>query len=140
MLPAQTGTAGLPPASRCIEPLHVIDRDDQGHVPRQQPEHVQYSQRDRPLIERRGGRLHEQERDLERPPPRPDERRATFGTNYPSGPSAPKGERRLTLGTSNESTRAPRPSTLHARFPQCRFPNPRLARENQRGRPSLDAL
>ena len=57
-----------------VEPLRVVERDEHRAALGERAQNVEHGQPDRVRIRRSVARLHDQERDLQRPPPRRKER------------------------------------------------------------------
>ena len=117
-----------------VEPLHVVDGDDERRGARQGAQRGQGGERDGLLVRRRAG-VGDEQRGLERAPLRGGEVVQRLGVGAEQVAERGVGEARLRLG----GTRGDRPharglGASDRRPPERRLADPRLARDQQRAR------
>ena len=117
-----------------VEPLHVVDGDDERRGARQGAQRGQGRERDGLLVRRRAG-VGDEQRGLERAPLRGGEVLQRLGVRAEQVAERGVGEARLRLG----GTRGDRPharglGSSDRRPPERRLADPRLARDQQRAR------
>ena len=120
-----------------IEPLQVVQREHNRLLARQGAEDVDECEADRPRFRRRAVRVGEQQRNLQRTPARRCELVCDVSEDRADQVRQP-GEREpgFRLDTAmGQNPRAALPGVLDARLPQERLADPRLAGDNERGRP-----
>jgi hypothetical protein len=137
-LVAQPPKRELEHASRGrVEPLGVVDGDEDGPMLGERAEHVEKRERDRALIRSFRARLPDEQSAFERTPTRAGECSQSFVEPLPEqiGESGER-ERRLRLGGAAGQDAPELPSgPVNAGMPENRLADTRLARNDQRGRP-----
>jgi hypothetical protein len=123
-----------------VEPLGIVDRDEQRAATGERAEDVQEGKPDRPLVWRLPFRLGEEERRLERPPLR----RGNSGQRVlecAGEEVAERGEGELHLRAGGPAGKRPlptRPGAGKARLPEHRLPDSHLALEHKGARASRE--
>ena len=122
-----------------VEPLHVVDRDDDRPVVRQHLQRGASRDPERPRIDPVCGRILEEECALERAASRRRQRRQHDVEDVlEQVAEARQSQTALGLGgPRGKDAQSPRMCTLDARKPKRRLPNASLALEHESSRPSL---
>ena len=117
-----------------VEPLHVVDGDDERRGARQRAQRGQGGERDGLLVRRRAG-IRDEQRRLERAPLRGGEVVQRLGVGAEQVAERRVREARLRLGgTGGDRPHARRLRACDRRLPQRRLADARLARDEQRSR------
>jgi hypothetical protein len=120
---------------RSVEPLDIVDRQEDGSALGQRPHDAEEAQRDRARKRRRAFGLPAQQCHLERAPLRLGETRHRFGRDVLQQ-VAQRGEGELCLRIdrpADEHVIRPRPGAGDDALPQCGLADPRLAFEKEPG-------
>ncbi len=119
---------------RGVEPLEVVDRDEEVGIGRQEREHVEHRQPDRFGLGRRGARILEQQRHAQGPQPGRREVVLDLGENRADEIGDPRErEPRLGLhGSMDEHARAARDRLVDAALPEDRLADARVAPQHER--------
>ena len=122
---------------RGIEPLKIVDRDENGPVVGEQLQRAPSRDPECARIHRICGRLFEEKRHLERAPPGRRQRGQDVVEDVLEEIAEPDvGEAALGLGRSRrEDAQSTRARMLDAGQPERRLPDPRIALQHECGRP-----
>jgi hypothetical protein len=123
---------------RRVEPLNIVDGEQDRLPLAQHLQHVAHRHADRPVIDRIAGRLLAEKRDLERTPPRRrDQRGDVRETRLEQVAQTDVSEPALGLRRSrHKDAEPPRARELDAREPKRRLADPSLALQHQRASPT----